>query len=277
MDSATFQAKLQEILSTILSWATTAGVRLLIALVLLFVSFKVINVIARKIEKSHEKGKIDKTIAKTFAYIFKIGMKIVVGVCLVGYVGIDTSGIAALITSFGVCIGLAVNGAVANIAGGVIIIVTRPFKVDDFIEAQGYSGTVADIHMTSTKLITPDNKVVYIPNGALSSGPILNYSEKDTRRVDFTFSIGYQNDFEQAKALLLDICDAHPLVLKDPAPSVRVSEHGASSINLTTKVWVKSEDYWTVNFDILEQVKAAFDKAGIEIPFNQLDVHVKQD
>ncbi len=277
MDSATFQAKLQEILSTILSWATTAGVRLLIALVLLFVSFKVINVIARKIEKSHENGKIDKTIAKTFAYIFKIGMKIVVGVCLIGYVGIDTSGIAALITSFGVCIGLAVNGAVANIAGGVIIIVTRPFKVDDFIEAQGYSGTVADIHMTSTKLITPDNKVVYIPNGALSSGPILNYSEKDTRRVDFTFSIGYQNDFEQAKALLLDICDAHPLVLKDPAPSVRVSEHGASSINLTTKVWVKSEDYWTVNFDILEQVKAAFDKAGIEIPFNQLDVHVKQD
>ncbi len=275
--ASTWTDKLQSILDTVISWAMTAGVRLLIALVLLFISFKIVNAVSRKIEKSYEKGKIDKTLAKTFAYIFKIGLKIVIAICLVGYVGIDTSGLAALVASFGVCIGLAVNGAVSNIAGGVIIIVTRPFKVDDFIEAQGYSGTVADIHMTATKLITGDNKVVYIPNGALSSGPIVNYSEKDTRRVDFTFSIGYQNDFEKAKQIVSEICSSHELTLDTPAPMVRVSKHGESSIDIVTRVWVKSSDYWTVNFDILERVKAVFDKEGIEIPHNQLDVHVKKD
>ncbi len=272
-----FSQKLSDILNTIIGWATTAGVKLLIALVLLFISFRVINALGRKIERSYEKGKFDKTLTKTFAYIFKLGMKIVVAICLVGYVGIDTSGLAALVTSFGVCIGLAVNGAVSNLAGGVILILTRPFKVDDFIEAQGYSGTVADIHITATKLITGDNKVVYIPNGALSSGTIVNYSEKDTRRVDLTFSIGYGNDFEKAKAIVSEICSSHELVMKEPAPMVRVSEHGASSVNLVTRAWVKSSDYWTVHFDLLEAVKTAFDREGIEIPFNQLDVHVKND
>lgn len=265
------------ILDTIVNWALNTGIRLIIALVILIVSFKIINAIGRKIEKSYQKGKLDKTIAKVLAYIFKLGMKIVVAICLVGYVGIDTSGLAALVTSFGVCIGLAVNGAVSNLAGGVVIILTRPFKVDDFIEAQGYSGTVEDIHITCTRLRTGDNKIVYVPNGALSSGTIVNYSEKDTRRVDFTFSISYSNDFEKAKKIITDICSAHELVLKDQPIFVRVAEHGASSINIVTRVWVNSGDYWTVNFDILEAVKLAFDKEGIEIPFNQLDVHVKNN
>ena len=265
------------ILDTILSWTLNTGVKVIIALVILIVSCKIINYIGKKIEKSPEKGKMDKTIAKVLAYIFKLGMKIVVAICLVGYVGIDTSGLAALVTSFGVCIGLAVNGAVANLAGGVVIILTRPFKVDDFIEAQGYSGTVEDIHITCTRLRTADNKVIYVPNGALSSGTIVNYSEKDTRRVDFTFSIGYGDDFEKAKKIITDICTAHELVLKDNPVFVRVSEHGASSINIVARVWVNSADYWTVNFDIIEAVKTAFDREGIEIPYNQLDVHVKKD
>ena len=265
------------VVSTVINWASTAGIRLLLALIILFVSFKVINAIARRIERSGEKGKLDKTLAKTFAYIFKLALKIVIVVCMVGFVGIDTSGLAALLVSVGACVGLALNGALSNLAGGILIILTRPFRVDDFIEAQGYSGTVEDIHITNTKLRTGDNKVVYIPNGPLSSGNIVNYSMKDTRRVDFTFSIGYGDDFEHAKKIVSDICSAHELVLKDPAPMVRVSEHGASSINLVTRVWVNSADYWTVHFDILEAVKAAFDKEGIEIPFNQLDVHVKKD
>ncbi len=265
------------ILDTIVNWALNTGLRLIIALVILIISFKIINAIGRKIEKSYQKGKLDKTIAKVLSYIFKLGMKIVVAICLVGYVGIDTSGLAALVTSFGVCIGLAVNGAVSNLAGGVVIILTRPFKVDDFIEAQGYSGTVEDIHITCTRLRTGDNKVVYVPNGALSSGCIVNYSEKDTRRVDFTFAISYSNDFEKAKKIITDICSAHELVLKDQPVFVRVAEHGANGINIVTRVWVNSGDYWTVNFDILEAVKLAFDQEGIEIPFNQLDVHVKNN
>lgn len=265
------------ILDTIVNWCLSTGIKLVIAVILLLISFKIINWIGKKIEKSPEKGKMDKTIAKVLAYIFKLGMKIVVAICLVGYVGIDTSGLAALVTSFGVCIGLAVNGAVSNLAGGVVIILTRPFRVDDFIEAQGHSGVVEDIHITCTRVRTGDNKVVYIPNGPLSSGTIVNYSEKATRRVDFTFSIGYGDDFEKAKKIITDICSAHELVLKDQPIFVRVAAHGASSIDLVTRVWVNSGDYWTVNFDILEAVKTAFDKEGIEIPFNQLDVHVKKD
>ena len=266
----------QQLLNTVVNWATTSGLRLLIALVLLFISFKLVNFFSRKILAVSEKKHLDKTISKTLAYLFKIGMKCLVAVCLIGFVGIDTSGITALIASLGVCAGLAVNGALSNLAGGVLLIITRPFRVDDYIEAQGYSGTVEDIHMTNTKLRTPDNKVVYIPNGALSSGNIVNYSEKDTRRVDLTFSISYADDFSKAKAIITDICDRHELILKDPTLTVRVSAHSASSIDIVTRAWVKSDDYWTVYFDLLESVKTAFDEQGIEIPFNQLDVHVKQ-
>ncbi len=268
---------LQDLLSSVLNWATTAGLRLLIAVILLLISFKIVNAIGKKIEKTGDSGKLDKTLSKVFAYAFKLGMKCLIAICLVGYVGIDTSGLAALVTSFGVCAGLALNGALSNLAGGVLIILTRPFRVDDYIEAQGYAGTVEDIHITCTRLRTVDNKVVYIPNGALSSGSVVNYSEKDTRRVDLTFAIGYDNDFEAAKSILARLCDAHELILKDPAPMIRVSEHGASSINIVVRVWVNSADYWTVHFDLLEGAKAAFDKSGITIPYNQLDVHVKND
>jgi len=271
-----FKGKLSGVLDKVLEWTASSGIRIIIALILLFIAFKIINRIGRKIEKRSDNGKFDKTLAKTFAYIFKLAMKCIVAICLIGFVGIDTSGLAALVASVGVCVGLALNGALSNLAGGVLIILTRPFKVDDFIEAQGFSGTVEDIHITCTRIRTPDNKVVYIPNGALSSGTIVNYNEKDTRRVDFTFSISYSDDFEKAKDIVMNICESHELALKDPAPMVRVSEHGASSINLTARVWVKSADYWTVHFDVLEAVKSAFDKEGIEIPFNQLDVHVKQ-
>jgi len=266
----------QAILNSIVNWATSTGVKVVIALVLLFISFKVINRLAKRFTKRFEKRNVDKTIARTIVYVFKLGMKIIVAICLVGYVGIETSGITALVTSFGVCIGLAVNGALSNLAGGVMIIITRPFKIDDYIEALGHSGTVEEIRITQTKLRTPDNKVVYIPNGTLSSAEIVNYSEKDVRRLDNTFSIAYNCDFEKAKQILTKICMEHELVLKDPAPFVRVSKHGSSSIDIVTRVWTKSEDYWTVNFDLLEKVKTEFDANGIEIPFEQLDVNIKK-
>lgn len=252
-------------------------VKILVSLIIMIVTFKIINVIARRIEKHSADKHADKTIMKTVAYIFRLGMKILVSICLIGFLGIDTSGITALVASFGVCIGLAVNGAVANIAGGVLLIFTRPIRVDDYIEAQGYSGTVTDIRLTSTKLLTPDNKVVYIPNGALANGNIVNYSEKDVRRVDMIFSIGYGDDFAKAQAILTEICLKHELVLKDPAPFIRMAEHASSSINIHVRVWAKNSDYWSVYFDILESAKKAFDENGIEIPFNQLDVHVKKD
>ena len=266
----------QQILNTIVNWATTSGIKIIIALIILFISFKVINFIAKKLTKRSEKRGIDKTISHTLIYIFKLGLKIVIAVCMVGYVGIDTSGITALVASAGVCIGLAVNGAVSNLAGGVMLILTRPFKIDDYIEALGHSGVVEEIRITQTKLRTPDNKIIYLPNGTLSSSEIVNYSENDLRRVDNTFSIAYDCDFEKAKAILTKICMEHELILKDPAPFIRVSNHGSSSIDIVTRVWTKNKDYWTVHFDLLEQVKMEFDANGIEIPFEQLDVNIKK-
>ena len=268
-----------QIWTTIVEWASNTGIKIIIALLLLFISFRVITLVCRRIEKKvlNGKRKADKTLTKTLLYVAKIVLKVVVVVCLIGYLGIDTSGITALIASLGVGVGLAVNGALSNFAGGALLLITRPFKVDDYIEVGDYAGTVEDIRMTQTRVRTPDNKVIYIPNGSLSTSSIINYSEKDIRRVDLTFSIGYGDDFENAKGIIKDIVDAHQLVLKDPEPFIRVSEHGASSVNIVTRVWVKSNDYWTVHFDLLESVKKAFDEKGIEIPFNQLDVHVKKD
>lgn len=270
----------QQVWQTVQNWLTTTGIKVVISIVIMIVSFSIINWLGKKIAKRADKKvesskKIDKTIYRTLSYVAKVGLKVLVVIALIGYVGIDTSAITALIASLGVGIGLAINGTLSNLAGGILILITRPFKDDDYIDACGYSGTVEDIRICHTKLRTTDNKVIYLPNGKLSTSEIVNYSEKDLRRVDLTFSISYSDDFEKAKKVIEEVWNQNELILKDPAPSVRVSAQSASSIDLTTKVWCKNEDYWTVNFDMLEQVKTAFDQNGIQIPFNQLDVHIK--
>ena len=264
---------MKELLATFTEWALSTGVQLLISIVILLIGFRIINIAARKFEEHNDK--YDKTIVHTACYVLKIVLKGLLIITIIDHLGYDTSSLSAVVASLGVCFGLAVNGALANLAGGVLIIITRPFRIDDFIETQGITGTVEDIHIISTKIRTNDNKIIYMPNGTLINGNIINYSEKETRRVDFTFSIGYANDFEQAKRLVLDVCSRHELVLLDPLPFVRVVEHGASSINLVTRVWTKTENYWDVYFDLMEAVKKTFDENGIEIPFEQLDVHVK--
>ena len=267
----------KEILDTVISWATHTGIKIIVAVIIWFVSFRIINRVSRRIQKKGDSGKYDKTLTKTLAYIVKIGAKVIVLVCLVGYLGIDTSGITALLVSAGACIGLALNGALGNLAGGIIIIVTRPFKIDDFIEAQDVSGTVEDIHITCTKIRTPDNKVVYVPNGALSSGNIINYSEKETRRVDMVFNVAYTADTEKAQALIKGEIEKNELVLSDPEYFIGITEFADSSIDITARVWVKSSDYWTVKYALMSSVKRTFDDNGIEIPYNQLDVHIKND
>ena len=272
----------QQTWETVQNWLTNTGIKVLISIVIMIVTFSIINFLSKKIakradKKVEENKKIDKTIYKTLSYVVKVGLKVLVVVCLIGYLGIDTSGITALLASLGVGVGLAINGTLSNFAGGIMILITRPFKDDDYIEACGYSGTVEDIRICHTRLRTTDNKVVYLPNGKLSTAEVVNYSEKDLRRVDLTFSISYSDDFEKAKGIIKDVCDAHELILKDPAAQIRVSAQAANSVNIVTKVWCKNEDYWTVNYDLLESVKTAFDTNGISIPFNQLDVHVKND
>lgn len=266
----------EEVWQTVSSWAVHTGLKLIISIAILLLSFRFINFIGRKIVKKAETGKkLDKTLYTTLTYVGKVVAKVLVTLAVVSYLGIDTGGITAVIASLGVGIGLAVNGALSNMAGGVLLVITRPFRIDDYIEALGYGGTVENIHICTTRLRTPDNKVVYLPNGALSTGNIVNYSQKDTRRVDITFSVAYSADFNRAVGIVRGICEAHPLILKDPAPFVRMTAQADSCVELTARVWCKNGDFWDVKFDLLEQVKAAFDREGIEIPFPQMDVHIR--
>ena len=264
----------EQIMGNIINWITTEGVKVVIALVLLIVSFAIVRMISKRLRRAFEKKGTDKTISNVILHVFDYGARILIVLCLLGYLGIETSGVAALISALGVGVGLAVQGALSNLAGGVLIILTRPFKVDDFIEAEGFSGTVEDINIIHTTLRTPDNKVIILPNGSLANSNVVNYSVKDTRRVDFTVSIAYSADFVKAKQLIAAIFEGHDKVLKDPAYMIRMKEHGASAIVLTARCHVNSADYWDVFFDVTEQIKASFDENGGEIPFDQLDVHV---
>ena len=268
---------MEELWQSLAKWGMETGIRIVIALIILLVSFRLISFAARRIQKRADKNpKMDKTLTKTLVYMGKNVLKILVCICLIGYLGIDTSGLTALVASVGVCAGLAVNGALSNFAGGVLILITRPFKVDDYIAVDGYEGIVQDIFIINTKIRTLDNKVVYLPNGTVSSSAIINYTETGVRRVDLEISISYADDFEKAKSILEDLLKKHESVLEEPAYTVRMIEHSDSKIKLCCRPWVKCENYWNTYFDLLEQSKKAFDEQGIHIPYNQLDVHIHQ-
>jgi len=190
--------------------------------------------------------------------------------------GVPATSFMTMFASAGVAIGLALQGALSNFAGGLMILFFKPFKVGDYIEGNGVSGTVKDITVIYTILTTPDNKTITIPNGSLTSSNVINYSTQPQRRLDLTFSAGYEDDVEKVKAVLLEVANAHEKVLKDPAPMARLAAHNASSLDYYLRVWVNPADYWDVNFDLMEQVKAAFDKNSISIPYQQIDIFMKK-
>ena len=259
-------------LDSFLNAALGALVRVAIALVLLFVSFRLIGLLTRKIGNMPRIKNADKTISKIMLYALSLSLRALVILALVSFVGIDTGGITTVIASLGVGIGLAVNGTLSNFAGGFIIIVTRPFRIDDFIEAQGYSGTVEDIRVICTKLRTPDNKVVYIPNGALSSGGIVNYSEKELRRLDLSFPITNDTDAALAKSLVGRAVLECGLVLDEPLATVRVRSFGADGVELFLRAWLRCDDYWTAYYDIIEAVRESFVKNGLCAPDKHISV-----
>lgn len=270
-----------ELWNKVKSWLLDTGIpstiRLLIGLVLMFITFKVINIIFNRVQKRLKKENADKTLSIVLVKSLRKALKVLIFVVFLGFVGIDTASIGALIASAGVTIGLALQGGLSNIAGGIIILLMRPFRIDDYIKGQGEEGTVEDIKLFYTILRTPDNKVIMVPNGSLANGNITNYSMKETRRVDLAFEIAYESDYYQANKIITECVQAHSLILKDIEPFIRLSEHGANAIVIACRAWVKNGDYWTVYFDLLETVKNKFDEAGIVIPYQQLDVHVKQD
>ena len=210
--------------------------------------------------------------------LIDVVIMLVLLIIIIGVIGIDTSSFIALFASAGVAVGMALSGTLQNFAGGVIILLFRPFKVGDFIEAQGVSGTVKEIQIFNTLVHTGDNKVILLPNGPVSTGIINNYSREPKRRLDFTFSIAYGDDYEKAKEVLLRLIKEDSRVLDNPAaPFVALSALGASSIDITVRVWCKQEDYWGIKFDLNKKVYEIFPKEGLNVPYQTLTLHVEKD
>lgn len=252
------------------------GPKLILAIVTLVIGLWIIRAVVRGVSLSFERSKMEETLSNFLESLISILLKALLLISVASMVGIETTSFIAVLGAAGLAIGLALQGSLANFAGGVLILIFRPYKVGDVIDAAGYLGTVRGIEIFNTIMTTPDNKTIILPNGAVSSGAIVNFSTQETRRVDIEFGIGYGDDIKKAKDILAGLIAAEERILDDPAPLIAVSSLGDSSVNIVTRSWVQASDYWPVYFDLMENAKLAFDEQGISIPFPQTDVHVFQ-
>ncbi len=251
------------------------GIRILVAIFVYIVGRKVIKWLKKKINSSAK----DHAPGEQGAHLFLAGfagiaLNVMLFITIAMILGIPATSFIAAIASCGVAIGLAMQGFLSNFAGGIMILIFKPFQIGDYIETPDTSGTVSEISVVYTILKTPDNKVITIPNGNLTNSIIQNYSAVDRRRVDMVFNTSYDSDVEQVKKILMDVVKKHPQVMQDPEPFARLSAHGESSLSFTVRAWCKTEDYWSVKFDLMEEVKKEFDSNGIAIPYPQMDVHI---
>lgn len=243
------------------------GPKLLIAIVIWFVGLWVIKMLRKGISKALDKGSYDVSLKKFSLNLIKWALKIVLIVVVLGTLGIETTSFAAILAAAGLAVGLALQGSLSNFAGGVLIMIFKPMKIGDLIEAQGQIGVVKEIQIFTTRLIGLSNKEIIIPNGSLSNGNIINYTTQGTRRVDLVFGVSYDSDIKKTKEVLMEQLVNHPKVLEEPAPTVNVLELADSSVNFAVRPWCNSDDYWAVYFEITESSKEALDAAGIEIPY----------
>lgn len=250
------------------------AIKLVVAILVLIIGRWVIKLIKKWMQRVLERKRIDASVGSFLSSLISVILTFVLIIFIVSILGVNTSSLVALLASAGLAIGMALSGTLQNFAGGVVIILFRPFKVGDFIDAQGKQGTVKEIQIFNTVITTPDNKVISIPNGILSTGVMTIFTKEETRRVDWTISISYGDDFEKAKKVLLDLCDEDPRILKDPQITVFLSNLNTSSVDLTLRAWVKSADYFPVLFSMNEKVYETFPKEGLSFPFPQMDVHV---
>lgn len=277
LNGSIFTVNWEELWNKFVLWCSTKGIRFVLSLIGLIIVFGLINWTAKGIRKSLRRRNKDETIVNAIFSTYRKILKFFAILLFLSIIGFDMTGISSIIASATVAIGLALQGSLSNIAGWVLIIVTRPFRLGDYIKAQGEEGTVEEINLFYTHLKTPDNKQITIPNGNLSSGVIVNYSAKDIRRLQLNFDIGYDEDANKAINIISEVISKHPLVLNDPAPFVRVGEYGDSSVIIFTRVWVKTSEYWTLNWDLLEQVRKAFDENNIIVPYNKIDINITKE
>jgi small conductance mechanosensitive channel len=281
--STRFMGKIQHFISmpvedkiqTLTDWAIEFGVKVLVCLIALWLGKKVIRFVVRFLRKIMDRRHIDTSVGYFLTNLLRAIFWVALVWILIGYLGADTTSILALFASAGLAFGLALSGTLQNFAGGVMILLFKPFRIGDYIEAQGEAGTVIDITIVNTIITTPDNKTIYLPNGATSTGVVNNYSRQPDRRVEWTFGIGYGDDYDQAKQLLMNILEEEPRILDEPAPPfIALKELGTSSVNLVVRAWVVSADYWDVFFAINERVYKSFPEVDLSMPFPQMDVYL---
>lgn len=262
---------------SLLEDAYTLGLSMLPSLftaaLIFFIGLWVVRFINRLVHRFFEKKDYDLTLESFLASFINISLKGVLFVLVITQLGVKSSSLVAIVGAAGLAVGLALQGSLANFAGGVLILIFKPFKVGDFIEAQGVSGTVNDISIFTTKINTFGNQAAIIPNGHLSNHTIVNYNTEETRRDNITVGISYNANIKTAKDILLQICEDHPGILKEPAPSVFVANLADSAVELSFRFWTKNEDFWEAHFYVIETLKLEYDKAGIEIPFPQRVIH----
>jgi small conductance mechanosensitive channel len=266
--------EMQKYLDIIMNWLSIYSLKVVAAILVLLIGKWLAHKIAKVLSVLLEKNKIDVTLVGFLHNITYYTLLMVVLIAAAGQLGINTTSFLTIVGAAGLAVGLALKDSLSNFAAGVMLILFRPFRVGDYVNAGGAAGTVQQITIFTTVLNTPDNQRVIVPNGAITSGIITNVSANPTRRVDLVFGIHYDDDISQAKEILYKVLNAEARILKEPAPTVAVSELADSSVNFAVRPWVKTGDYWGVYFDLLEKVKAAFDQAGITIPFPQQDVHM---
>ena len=258
------------------SYLVPFGIRLVTAL-LVFYFGRMAARILRKVFNRAAATKLDDSLRKfSSSILYMLSMAVVV-IAALDQLGVESTAAVAILGAAGLAIGLALQGSLGNFAAGFLLILFRPFKVGDFITAAGQSGTVDSVEVFTTTLITPDNRVIIVPNGQISSSSIINFSARDTRRIDLVIGIGYGDDIKQAKSVIEAIFEADERILAEPAPAVAVSELGESSVDLVVRPWVNRSDFWAVRCDITQTIKESFDKAGISIPFPQRDLHIVRD
>lgn len=265
-----------EWITTLQTLAVAYAPKLLLALATLLIGWKLVGVALNLMDKALQKGGTEPTLQRFLHSLANAMLKALLLISVASMVGIETTSFIAVLGAAGLAIGLALQGSLSNFAGGVLILLFKPIKVGDFIEAQGHAGVVDEIQIFTTVLKTGDNKTIIVPNGPLANGSIVNYSTQTKRRVDFVFGIGYGDDIDKAREVIRGILDSDERVHKDPEPLIVVSALADSSVNFTVRVWVDSANYWGVFFATTEAVKKRFDQEGVSIPFPQRDVHVYQ-
>lgn len=265
--------KLDSFMDQAISLGVNAGKSILLAILIFVVGRYVIRIINKLIANMLERRRVEPTIQSFLKSFTNILLTILLVITVISALGVNTTSFAALLASAGVAIGMALSGNLQNLAGGIILLLFKPYKIGDYIEAQGVNGVVQEIQIFHTIILTVDNKQIYIPNGALSSGSITNYSAKELRRVDWTVGVEYGTDVEKVRAALMKLIDADNRILKDPAPFIALRELASSSVDFTVRGWVKGADYWGVFFDMNKQIYEEFNRQGISFPFPQIQVH----